>query len=173
MEELIWKRCTESRHYFISNAGDIYSLITGKMLNLNSDTRGYIRPKISVDGKGRSIYAHRMVMSAFKGPSNLDVNHINGIKTDNRLENLEYCTHTENIRHAYMIGLVPPPPNGEKSTNSKLTRSQIFEILEGLKDGEKQRDIAKKYGVSQRCINFINKRQTYKNECNAWDQKYR
>lgn len=173
MEKLTWKRCVEQENYFASNSGDIFSLITGKMLSNKPDSHGYIRLSISVKGEKRSIYAHRMVMAAFNGVSTLDVNHINGVKSDNRLENLEYCTHTENIRHAYRMGLVPPSPKGEKSVNSKLSRLDIFEILEKLKDGVYQREIAKHYNVSQRCINFIHKRQTYKNECDAWDQKYR
>ena len=51
--------------------------------------------------KYRKHSVHRLVMLAFIWPSKLDVNHINWIKTDNRLENLEYCTKSKNMRHAY------------------------------------------------------------------------
>ena len=56
-----------------------------------------------------SKQVHRLVMLAFVWPSDLQVNHKNGIKTDNRLENLEYCTSSENLLHAYRIWLKKSP----------------------------------------------------------------
>ena len=56
------------------------------------DSKGYIRIKIG----GKMYYAHRLIMIAFVGESDQDVDHINRIKTDNRFENLHYCTNREN-----------------------------------------------------------------------------
>jgi len=57
------------------------------------NSRGYIRIKIG----GKMYYAHRLIMIAFVGESDQDVDHINRIKTDNRFENLHYCSHRENM----------------------------------------------------------------------------
>ena len=61
---------------------------------------GYCRVRIfNCDGKAKHYAVHRLVLSAFNGASDLPVNHINEIKTDNRLVNLEYCTAKENCNH--------------------------------------------------------------------------
>ena len=59
---------------------------------IKPDTNGYIRIGIS----GKLYRVHRLIMMAFVGESDQQVDHINRIKTDNRLENLRYCTHSEN-----------------------------------------------------------------------------
>lgn len=61
----------------------------------------YEQVTFSVDKNRKTISAHRLVMIAFRWPSDLQVNHKNWIKNDNRLENLEYCTQSENIKHSY------------------------------------------------------------------------
>jgi hypothetical protein len=80
-------------------------------MNPPPNTYGYIQVALHREGGGRGIrpkwsYVHRVVAEAFIGPSNgLHVNHINAIKTDNRVENLEYVTNAENMAHAMMMGL--------------------------------------------------------------------
>ena len=65
-------------------------------INMN----GYCRVRLfDKDGHARHCQVHRLVLEAFSGPSDLQVNHINEIKTDNRLTNLEYCTPKENCNH--------------------------------------------------------------------------
>ena len=65
------------------------------------DKDGYIRYALSKNSKSKSCFAHRLVATAFiENPMNKEqINHINGIKSDNRIENLEWCTSSENIRH--------------------------------------------------------------------------
>jgi hypothetical protein len=90
-------------------------------------------------------------MLAFVGESELYVNHINGVKTDNRLENLEYCTQAENHRHAANTGLMA---RGEKNGSSKLTRACAERIKYGHQE-MMQKDIAKIYGISRELVSQI------------------
>ena len=68
---------------------------------------GYLKVELFNSGTPCSRYVHRLVVEAFIGeiPAGLEVNHISGQKTDNRLESLEVVTHADNTRHAWETGL--------------------------------------------------------------------
>lgn len=104
----------------------------------------------------RQIPIHRLVALTFiqkHSGKNLEVNHKNGIKKDNRVENLEWCTKSENVLHAYRIG-IKKPRRGNNSTLMRLTDNEISQIREILKSANKptQIDIAKLFGVSPALI---------------------
>ena len=96
--------------YIISNKGFVISLV-GKfhLLHTRKDKNGYIQYYIRDinTGKRRDYKAHRLVAEAFiDNPSNYKcVNHIDGNKINNHIENLEWCTHLQNNIHAYKNGL--------------------------------------------------------------------
>lgn len=92
-----------------------------KILKLSISTYGYHRCCISVNNKKYDLLVHRLVAQAFvPNPENkLEVNHINGIKTDNRPENLEWCTTAENIKHAHATKLSANQPKGGFNKLSK------------------------------------------------------
>lgn len=94
--------------YQISNTGLVKrSYQSGKVRILKDslNTQGYFKTVLSKYNILKTYRTHRLVMQTFIGKSDLEVNHINWIKTDNRLENLEYCTHKENMIHSYSLWL--------------------------------------------------------------------
>lgn len=108
----------------------------------------------------RTNKVHRMVWEVANGPipKHLEINHINGIKDDNRLVNLELVTSKQNHEHAVRMGLAR---SGESATKAKLTSNQVREIrrTDGLIDGS---EWAAMLGVTTATIRDIRKRKTWK-----------
>ena len=103
---------------------------------------------LSKNGKNNHFTEHRLVAIAFiDNPENkATVNHINGIKTDNRVENLEWNTNNENHQHAINTGL--KDQKGIKHHKCKLTEEQVREIRE-IGFSQTRMSLSKKYGVSR------------------------
>ena len=115
------------------------------------------------DQKGHSKSAHRIVAAAFvPNPENKkEVNHINGIKTDNRAVNLEWVTASENAQHAIRTGL--KTKIAEANPSAKLTNAKVKEIRALYEaGGTSYAKLAKIYGVGDRAIACIIKRIKWK-----------
>lgn len=161
----IWKKVVGfEEQYEISNIGNLRSIDrlvdhykggkrlykgTDKNLRLNKD--GYFRCNLKNEGKRYDFTIHRLVAIAFlEKPKGKDIiNHINGIKTDNRVENLEWCNESENSIHAVK----------ERLIKTKLTDDEALEILNSKLSNRK---LASIYGVNHTIIWRIKNKKAYK-----------
>lgn len=155
-------------YYQVSNEGRIRSLdryITrsdnrrrfhkGIVLVLGSNNGGYSVAKLSVNGKLTCRDVHRLVALCFIDNTHDKpwVNHINGIKTDNTVENLEWVTKSENAIHALDSKLTP---SGEDCPWSKLTNEEVLLIYDlSHKSNMKQTEIATKFNVTKGTVSKI------------------
>lgn len=93
----IWKSIPIEglENYVVSNLGNIRNNKHNTDLRPHSN-RGYLKIGLKNNKKSKNYLVHRLVMYAFEGIKPLEVNHINNVRSDNRLENLEYVTSTQN-----------------------------------------------------------------------------
>ena len=104
--QTIWKPVSGYK-YLVSDAGEVYSLITDRVLKPQSNNKGYLYLKLHHWGKIKAVSIHRLVAQAFiPNPKNLpQVNHKDGNKQNNNVDNLEWVTGKQNRLHAYRTGL--------------------------------------------------------------------
>ncbi|MBL7692606.1 MAG: NUMOD4 motif-containing HNH endonuclease [Flavipsychrobacter sp.] len=92
---------------YVDLPGEKRRRIRGKQLSPKRSKDGYLFVSLSKDGVAKTHYIHRLVATAYiPNPNGLpEVNHLDGIKTNNAVINLDWCTHRDNVRHAYANGL--------------------------------------------------------------------
>lgn len=155
----IWKRFRDT-DYQVSNLGNVFSVYNGKQLKPFMNDR-YLVVDLFVYTVRQRIAVHRMVAIAFiENPDNKEyVNHIDGNKLNNCVDNLEWVTASENSIHAVATGL---SPTGEAKTLAKLTEKDVLEIQAAFEAGEKDFVLAEKYGVTSGVISSIRLGKTWK-----------
>lgn len=109
--------------YQISDLGNVKSTYTDKILKPSADQYGYVRFSAVKNGIRKTLRIHRIVMNTFKPISeNMQINHIDGNKLNNALINLEWCTDSENKKHAYANNLMPRGNQFTKKPKRNLKR---------------------------------------------------
>lgn len=139
--------------YEVNHLGVVRSK-TGKIRKATINKRGYQRINLSKNGEVKLLSIHRLVAIAFiSNPDNKsDVNHINDIRYDNRVENLELCNQSENQIHAFKNGLQKGNA-GRSNGSAKLTTDQVKQIKYFV--NAPHHEIATLYNVSRRTIDRI------------------
>lgn len=148
--------------YKISNLGRLKNK-RGEFIN-GSNIHGYIRVMLFGDKKVKTISIHRLVAIHFIENDNNKpyVNHIDGNKQNNRVDNLEWCTQAENIQHSIENGL--KTDCGENSKKHKLTKEDVNFIRTRYIPRDKiysAKELAKKFNISRREIYRVIKGEVF------------
>ena len=146
MDEELWRDWPQDPRILVSNKGRVVSCKrgTGYPLKVRHNNCGYQMVSAG-SGSNNKQYVHRMVAETWlDNPDHCEqVNHINGNKSDNRVENLEWVTPGENLRHAYRTGL-KKPSGGLKATPIRIPETgEVF---------ESQHECARRLGVSHGAV---------------------
>ncbi len=157
--------------YEVSNQGQVRRVgpdasgrqrYIGRILSGGLTHPGYISYVLWKNRKGKNILGHRIVAEAFLGPPppGKQTNHKNRDKTDNRAENLEYVTASDNYRHALATGHIAV--HGSKHWNSKLTEADVRAIRRLAAGGHTHTSLAPRFGVARTIVTRIVNRTWWK-----------
>ena len=145
-------------YYMVSTHGRVYHRYLERIMKPGLETSGYLFITLSTINGPKIIQLNRLVLMAFNpipNPELYQANHINGIKTENLLSNLEWTTRSENILHAYRTGLHKPI--------TTISEEKAIQIVDLLKDGKLQcKEIAILLEVNENIVNSIKKKESWK-----------
>ena len=174
--------------YMVDEEGSVWSSVRWRGMSLHKLTphkngHGYLRVKIHIDEKPRTVFVHKLVCATFHGEKptpNHEVRHLNGIRTDNRPSNLRWGTRAENARDRILHGTCSAAANGvvgsyKGQQKIAVMRSEgAFPQAKGVRQGSavlteidviaifcsatSERVIAKEYGVSPSTVGAIRRR---------------
>lgn len=134
----------------------------GRILKPRPMKSGYLRVGLGKNGQIKDMLIHRLVLLAFSqniNVNNLQVNHLNGDKSDNNLVNLKWVTQSENVIHAYQE--LNHRARGETNHMTTLTTEDVLAIRKMANDGVIHRIIAEQFGVTRRSIGRIVNRERW------------
>ena len=169
--------------YGVTEDGLVWSKVRGdwRLLSLSVNGKwGYLKVKLT---GCRTFKVHDLIARVFLGerPKGAQINHIDGVKKNNAASNLEYCTRSENVSHAYRLGLVGRPTpkprirsmkgeqkalfrsgvQGESHANAKLTVESVRAIRSAHASGRSLRSIATQHAVSANTVHRITRREKW------------
>lgn len=150
--------------YYVTDTGHIWSEQSHKMMAESLDKDGYVKVSLRSEDlplkRCHRYSVHRLIMEnfyPFEGMENYQVNHIDGNKQNNALDNLEWVTCEENIHHAINHGL-----RAEINGAAKLTSAQVIEIYKRSHEGERNIDLGQEFGVHPDTIGKIRNKKIWK-----------
>jgi hypothetical protein len=162
--------------YQVSNLGNVKSIdrycmsrwgtpkrIKGQMMKFFKSPQGYLQVLLCKNGKEKKFFIHRLVaMSFIDNPNNYpQVNHIDGNKSHNCIENLEWTTSQQNCHHALENKLYVTA-KGSDAGNAKLTEDIVRDIRKQAANGIWHKTLAAQYGVGRKAITKIVNNQRWK-----------
>ena len=173
MNDNIWKTLVYQgkifNHFEVSNNGQIRNALTKKIYKLFLNKYGYFQVCVSLGStkNKKTFKIHKAVAETFiSNPDNKEtVNHIDGNKQNNSVDNLEWATYSENSQHAHRTGLVNHPC-GVNSSSAKLTQEDIIYIRKNYIPYDCEygtRALGRKFNVDHETIRDVIKNNTYKN----------
>lgn len=148
----LWHNIMGFPGYWINKKGEVLGR-KGEKRVLSPNLKGYLYLTIRHSEGRKILYVHRLVAKYFLSNENNyeEVNHINGNKNDNRVENLEWCNRKHNINHAIRTGLIQHP-KGQDVHNSKLTNEEVVDIYTS---NLSLSELSSKYNVCKTTISNI------------------
>lgn len=151
-----------NKKYYVTSDGFV-EFESKKRVKAFDNGRGYKVVTLHSNGKRKNFYIHRLVAICFlDNPYNLpEVNHINGKKKDNRVENLEWVSRKRNVQHALEKGLTP---SGSKNFHANLTSEQARLVFKAYHAGIPSIEIMEAFNISRHTVLDIAKKATYKLE---------
>ena len=139
--------------YRVTRDGEVIGK-RGKRMIGHVDRCGYRNVLLTENGRGKNYLVHRLVLETFSPVPNMEnlfVNHKNGNKLDNRFDNLEWCTRSENTKHSYRNGLQKRATN-QHGTYRVISEADIDIIRDLHHRGYWDFEIAKEIGCSRSLV---------------------
>ena len=131
MNKEIWKDIPNYENkYQVSSLGNVKNIKHGNLLSERLTDRGYNTAVLYLNSKPKTFKVHRLVALTFieNTENKLFVNHKDGNKLNNKIDNLEWVTHKENIRHAFDIGLRFYDKNKQRDKKGRFLKTQLLYI---------------------------------------------
>ena len=150
-----------SFNYYVTDDGRVWSERTNKFLSPQLDKDGYEKVQMmSIDKKRHRYSVHRLVMENWRPIKHMEyyqVNHIDGNKRNNNLNNLEWVTCEQNIQHAVKNNL-----RAKINGAAKLTQDEVIEIYKRANNGETNISLGNKFNIHPDTVGKIKNKKTWK-----------
>lgn len=166
MGEPVWKDVVGWEGvYQVSNYGEIKSLHYNKerIMKQSTDTNGYLQVKLNKNGNGKAYLVHRLVAQAFipNYHNKPFINHLDSNPKNNKITNLEWCTQSENVRHAIGVGnhFIP---KGSNNPTAIINEEIAAQVKRELATGKKPKQVSDELNVNYYIVKDIKRGRTWR-----------